>query len=41
MFGIKKPKEPDKGLFGNAKDTLFRDKTKENSMKAYLSLLES
>ena len=41
MFGIKKPKEPDKGLFGNAKDTLFGDKTKENSMKAYLSLLES
>ena len=30
VLRVKKPKEPDKGLFGNAKDTLFGDKTKEN-----------
>lgn len=30
ILRIEKPKEPDKGLFGNAKDTLFGDKSKEN-----------
>ncbi len=30
ILRVEKPKEPDKGLFGNAKDTLFGDKSKEN-----------
>lgn len=30
VFGGKKPQKPDKGLFGNAEETLFGDKSKEN-----------
>lgn len=39
VLRIEKPKEPDKGLFGNAKDTLFGDKTKENVNEGLLEAI--
>lgn len=39
IFRVKKPENPDKGLFGNAKDTLFGDKTKENLNEGLLEAI--